>query len=97
MNHEDSPEPGPDPLADDRYREARARYPEAAISRKAGFILVHLDRPSQETVRERTAAFDPDTWFDKDCPICQIQRYTRIYLFDDFPEDDESEEWIVFD
>jgi hypothetical protein len=72
--------------------EVRARWGEnAAISRKGDFILVHLDGPGEDIVRRRTEDFDPDDYFDDDCPLCQIQRAGRVFVFDDYPED--ADEW----
>jgi hypothetical protein len=75
--------------------EIRARYgPDAVISKARGFVLVHLDRPPASLVAERTARFEPDLIFEAGCPLCQIQRASRVFVFEGFPED---EEWIDLD
>jgi hypothetical protein len=76
-------------------REIRARYgPDAVISRTRGFVLVHLDRPDPALVAARNAGFDPDEVFEADCPLCQIQRASRTFVYDDFPDDDE---WVFLE
>jgi hypothetical protein len=71
--------------------EIRARYGSAAlISRKAHFVLVHLDRPTADAMRLRTEAFDPSTYFQEDCPLCAIQRAQGIVVFDADPDDAEE-------
>ena len=62
----------------------------AVISRKDRFILVHLDRPSMELVRARTEDFDPNEFFDSDCPICQFTKESGIVIFDDSAYDEEE-------
>ena len=75
--------------------EIRARYgPDVSISRKGRFVLVHLDSPGEAVVRRRTEAFDPDIWFEADCPLCQIQRAAGVCVFDGYPDE---EEWILLD
>ena len=60
------------------------------ISRKNGFVLVHLDRPSAALVRARTEEFDPDEFFCQDCPLCQLAKESGVVVFDDtaIEEDD---------
>jgi hypothetical protein len=71
--------------------EVRARYGAAAIiSRTGRFVLVHLDTPSDETVRRRTRQFDPDVYFEADCPLCAIQRSQGVFVFDHYPDDEEN-------
>jgi hypothetical protein len=66
-------------------QEVRRRYgADAIVSRHAGFVLVHLDRPSARQVRNRTRRFDPDRFFDPDCPLCRIQRASGVVVFDDY-------------
>ncbi len=62
----------------------------AVISRKNTFVLVHLDRPSAELVRNRTDEFDPEEFFCPDCPLCLMVRESGIVIFDDsiFEEDE---------
>ena len=67
---------------------------DAIISRKGLFVLVHLDRPSRAVVRARTREFDPDDFFDQDCPICQAQKDGGIVVFDDL-WDLPSEEIVI--
>ena len=67
----------------------------AIISRKGCFVLVHLDRPSRALVRARTRDFDPDEFFDSDCPICQTQKDGGIVVFDDALLDLPSEEIVM--
>ena len=62
----------------------------AVISRKDRFTLVHLDRPSAELVRARTETFDPDEFFTRDCPICQLTRDGGVVVFDDSSYEDEE-------
>lgn len=67
--------------------------PDVVLSRKGDFLLVHLDAPDSAEVRGRTAAFDPDAWFEPGCPLCEIQRARKVFVFDRYPEDDDVE-WI---
>lgn len=62
----------------------------AIISRTGAFTLVHLDRPSAELVRVRTETFDPDDFFDCDCPICGLSKDGGIVIFDDSAYDEEE-------
>ena len=72
--------------------EVRLLYGSSAvISRKGTFVLVHLDRPSTALVRVRTREFDPDDYFDKDCPVCAIQREGGVIVFDEFSYDDDED------
>ena len=65
-------------------KDIRALYgKEAVISRKSGFILVHLDRPSAATVRRRRAEFNPEQVFCEDCPLCQTLKKSGVVVFDD--------------
>ena len=65
-------------------KEIRALYgPQAVVSRKGSFILVHLDAPSRSIVRRRTAEFDPEEFFCADCPLCQLLKGSGIVVFDD--------------
>ena len=71
--------------------EIRARYgADAIVSRKDGFVLVHLDHPDDAQVRSRTEAFDPREYFEEDCPLCALQRASGVYVFDDFPDEEEE-------
>jgi hypothetical protein len=63
---------------------------QAVISRKGRFTLVHLDRPTTELVRVRTENFDPDEFFDCNCPICDLTKEGGIVVFDDSPFDEEE-------
>ena len=63
---------------------------DAVISRKGRFTLVHLDRPSTELVRVRTENFNPDEFFDCNCPICELTKEGGIVVFDDSPYDEEE-------
>jgi len=63
----------------------------AIVSRKGRFVLVHLDRPSRALVRARTRDFDPDDFFDRDCPICAMQREGGVIVFDEFSYDGDEE------
>jgi len=60
------------------------------VSRKDRFTFVHLDRPSAELVRSRTANFDPDDYFKCGCNVCQLTREGGIIVFDDSPYEDEE-------
>ena len=55
----------------------------AVVSRKGRFTLIHLDRPSRAIVRARTREFDPDRFFDPDCPVCQLMRQGGVVVFDE--------------
>jgi hypothetical protein len=80
-------------LSDD---EVRLRFgDEARISRRAGFVLVHLDQPTPARIRRRTAAFDPDKYFDPDCPLCRIQRSQGLVVFDDYGDGAADEEILL--
>ena len=71
--------------------ELRAPYgAHAIVSRKDGFVLVHLDQPDDAAVQSRTEAFDPREYFDENCPLCTLQRASGIYVFDEFPDDAEE-------
>ena len=72
--------------------EVRSRYgADVAISRKGEFVLVHLDRPTPEMICTRTDEFDPDEYFDDDCPICAMQKSEGVLFFDDFMFADDEE------
>jgi hypothetical protein len=62
----------------------------AVISRKDRFTFVHLDRPSAELIRARTANFDPDEYFKCGCTVCELIKEGGIILFDDSPYEDEE-------
>jgi hypothetical protein len=62
----------------------------AVISRKDQFTFVHLDRPSAELVRSRTADFDPDEYFKCGCCVCQLIKDGGVIVFDDSPYEDEE-------
>ena len=62
----------------------------AVISRRDRFTFVHLDRPSAELVRSRTADFDPDEFFKCDCSICGLMKEGGLVVFDDSAYDDEE-------
>jgi hypothetical protein len=63
----------------------------ALISRKGGFVLVHLDRPSRAVLQKRTRDFEADRFFEKDCPICAVSRARGIVVFDETRFDDDEE------
>lgn len=63
----------------------------AIISRKVGFTLVRLDRPSSELVRVRTEIFDADEFFDQDCRLCRQAKEGGVVVYDD-PDCYEEEE-----
>jgi hypothetical protein len=62
----------------------------AIISRKGRFTFVHLDRPSQELVRNRTESFDPEQFFNCDCRICQLTKEGGVVVFDDSSYEEEE-------
>lgn len=65
-------------------QEARERYgPDAVISGKGDYILVHLDRPSLATLEHRTATFNPEVHFDDACALCREQQQRRVVIFGD--------------
>jgi hypothetical protein len=72
-------------------KELRLIYgKDIAISRKASFVLVHLDRPAPKLIRERTEEFNPETFFCEQCPLCQMVKDSGVLLFDDsILEEDE--------
>ena len=65
-----------------------------SISRKGSFVLVHLDRPDAEQIRERTEEFNPESYFCDHCPFCQIVKDSGILIFNDaiFEEDEFMED-----
>lgn len=64
--------------------EARLRYGDTAIvSHKGEFALVHLDQPDDRVLLERTEEFDPDDYFDPDCPLCDVLRDGCVVIFDE--------------
>jgi len=65
-----------------------------SISRKGSYVLVHLDRPSVELIRERTEDFNPDTFFCEHCPLCQMVKDSGVLIFNDsiFDEDETLDE-----
>ena len=72
-------------------KELRLIYgKDIAISRKGLFALVHLDRPSQELIGERTEEFNPATFFCEQCPFCQMVKESGVLIFNDavFEEDE---------
>ena len=75
-------------ISDDEIRLVYGRN--AVISRKGNFVLVHLDRPSARVVRQRTKEFDPDEFFEKDCPLCQMQKEGGVIIYDDSAYEDEE-------
>ena len=76
----------------DSDEEVRSRYgSRAAISRKGRFALVHLDDPTAELIRSRTETFEPDDFFDDDCPLCVIARAGGVFVYDDYPDDEDDE------
>ncbi len=77
--------------------EARALYgDDVIVSRKGDFALVHLDQPDERLVRQRTEEFDPDDYFDPDCPLCDMFRAGCVFLFDeDDPAIEEAEEILL--
>lgn len=46
----------------------------AVITRVGRFNLVHLDNPSEVELERRIRAFDPDEYFEDDCPLCRMMR-----------------------
>ncbi len=62
----------------------------AVVSRRGRFTFVHLDRPSAELVRARTENFDPDEFFECDCPICELTKEGGVIVFDDTAYEDEE-------
>ena len=65
-------------------KDIRVLYgPDAVVSRKGAFLLVHLDRPSAATIRRRRREFDPQEFFCADCPLCQMLKEGGVVVFDD--------------
>jgi hypothetical protein len=55
--------------------ELRRTFGEKAIVSRVGpFNLIHLDQPSPEEVERRMAEFDPNEFFEDDCPLCKMLR-----------------------
>lgn len=48
---------------------------------KSPFALIHLDSPTAATREERIEQFDPDGYYDVDCPLCQRDRVDRIAVY----------------
>jgi hypothetical protein len=72
-------------------KELRLIYgKDIAISRKGPFSLVHLDRPSQAMIRERTEEFDPETFFCEHCPFCQMVKDSGVLIFNDAIYDEDE-------
>ena len=63
----------------------------AIVSRKGRFTLVHLDRPSRAVVRARTREFDPQEFFEQDCPVCKVIEEGGVVIFDDADYGHEEE------
>jgi hypothetical protein len=60
-------------IVSDSVEELREIFgDDAVISRTGRFNLIHLDRPTQQEVERRTAEFDPDEFFEDDCPLCRM-------------------------
>ncbi|HET9131881.1 MAG TPA: hypothetical protein VFO86_13085, partial [Terriglobia bacterium] len=76
-------------------KELRLIYgKDIAISRKGSFVLVHLDHPAAELIRERTEEFDPETFFCDYCPLCQMVKDSGVLIFNDaiYEEDEIMED-----
>jgi len=76
-------------------KELRLIYgKDISISRKGSFVLVHLDRPDSELIRERTEEFDPETFFCAHCPLCQMVKDSGVLIFNDsiFDEDETMDD-----
>jgi hypothetical protein len=72
-------------------KELRLIYgKDIAISRKGPFALVHLDRPSQESIRERTEDFNQETFFCEHCPFCQMVKDSGVLIFNDAIYDEDE-------
>jgi hypothetical protein len=78
-------------------KELRLIYgKDTVFSRKGSFVLVHLDRPTPRLVRERTAEFNPETFFCDHCPFCQMVKDSGVLIFNDsiFEEDEITDDAI---
>jgi hypothetical protein len=74
-------------------KEIRSLYGKSVvISRKGAFTLIHLDKPSEATIRRRRREFDPVEFFCPDCPLCQLLKNSGIVVFDDsiYETDDDG-------
>jgi hypothetical protein len=72
-------------------KELRLIYgKDIAISRKGSFVLVHLDRPGAELIRERTEEFNPETFFCEQCPLCQMVKDSGVLIFNDAIYDEDE-------
>ena len=59
----------------DNVAELRRIYGgEAVISQVSGFNLIHLDEPGDKKVLQRELEFDPEDYFEDDCPLCRMMR-----------------------
>lgn len=67
-------------------RELKTIFGEdAVISRVGRFNLIHLDRPSAAEIAHRVAQFDPEDYFDDDCPLCRMMlEEGGDIVYDDF-------------
>jgi hypothetical protein len=65
-------------------KEVRRLYgKDAVVSRRGSYLLVHLDKPSPELVRQRTREFNPDSYFSPDCPLCEMLKEGGVVVYDD--------------
>ena len=62
--------------------EAQAVYGDVPMTRKAGFVLVHLDKQPAKVRTLRTRQFDPDKFFVHDCPLCRATRAQGVIVYD---------------
>ena len=58
--------------SDEDYRVVFGEH--AVISKVGAFRLIHLDEPSPDEIRRRVERFDPQDFFEDDCPLCQMLR-----------------------
>ncbi len=58
----------------------------AIITRVGRFNLVHLDNPDEGELERRIRDFDPDEYFEADCPLCRLMREEGgNIVYDEFP------------
>lgn len=61
--------------AEAQERELKQTFgDDVVITRVGRFSLVHLDHPSEDEVARRISEFNPDEYFDDDCPLCRMMR-----------------------
>jgi len=63
--------------AQDRESDAELKRifgEDAQVTRIGKFNLIHLDNPDPIELARRVREFDPDDFFEDDCPLCRMLR-----------------------